>query len=192
MGTLFPVHIYVFQMQSYFSFYIPPTSYPTPDTHTSFRISIQYKHIPLFFILFFLILYSIIDMSELKIILTNIFVECRRKKLSWLIWWALYILYKYIISPIRHLGPAVGNLQCVPCISSTLFASMCNKINSLWPGCWPALLQLTHLSLDKMAAILQTIFSNAFSWMTSFVFWLKVYRSLYVRVQLTITQHWFR
>ena len=46
--------------------------------------------------------------------------------------------------------------------------------------------------LDKMAAIEQTIFSDAFSWMESYVFWLKFHRSLFPRVQLTITQHWFR
>ena len=34
--------------------------------------------------------------------------------------------------------------------------------------------ELTHLPLDKMAAILLTIFSDAFLWMKSFVFWLKV------------------
>ena len=28
--------------------------------------------------------------------------------------------------------------------------------------------------LDKMAAITQKIFSDAFSWMKSFVFWLKI------------------
>ena len=39
--------------------------------------------------------------------------------------------------------------------------------------------------LDKMAAILQTIFSVAFSWMKSFVFWLKFHWSLFLRVQLT-------
>ena len=50
---------------------------------------------------------------------------------------------------------------------------------------------LTHFPLDKMAAILQTIFSDAFLWMKSFVFWLKVHRSLFLRVQLTISQHWF-
>ena len=36
-----------------------------------------------------------------------------------------------------------------------------------------------------MAAISQTIFSDAFSWMKSFVFWSKFHW-----VQLTITQHW--
>ena len=47
--------------------------------------------------------------------------------------------------------------------------------------------RLTHLSVDKMAAISQTTFSNAFSWMK-----IKFYRSLFIRAQLTIFQHWFR
>ena len=42
-----------------------------------------------------------------------------------------------------------------------------------------------------MAAILKTIFSYAFLWMKSFVFWLKFHWSLFLRVQLTITQCWF-
>ena len=51
---------------------------------------------------------------------------------------------------------------------------------------------LTHLPLGKMAAISQTTFSDAFSWMKSFLFWLKFHWSLFPRVQLKITQHWFR
>ena len=51
---------------------------------------------------------------------------------------------------------------------------------------------LTHDPLDKMAAILQTIFSDAFWWMKNFVFWLNFHWSLFLRVQLTITQDWFR
>ena len=51
---------------------------------------------------------------------------------------------------------------------------------------------LTHLHLDKMVAISQTIFSDAFFWLKSFVFWLKFHWSLFPRVQLTTTQHWFR
>ena len=43
-----------------------------------------------------------------------------------------------------------------------------------------------------MAAISQSIFSNAFSWMKSFVFWFNFHWSLFLRVQLTISQHWFR
>ena len=34
--------------------------------------------------------------------------------------------------------------------------------------------KLTHLPLDKMAAISQTTFLNAFSWMNSFVFWISL------------------
>ena len=51
---------------------------------------------------------------------------------------------------------------------------------------------LTHLPLDKMAAILQTIYSDAFLWMKNFVLWLKSYWSVFLSVQLTINQHWFR
>ena len=40
---------------------------------------------------------------------------------------------------------------------------------------------LTHISLDKMAAISQRIYSNAFSWMKSFVFWFKCHWNLFLR-----------
>ena len=48
---------------------------------------------------------------------------------------------------------------------------------------------LIHLSLDKMAAISQTIVSDAYQWMNSFLFWFKFHRALLLRVQLTATQH---
>ena len=51
---------------------------------------------------------------------------------------------------------------------------------------------LNPFPLGKMAAVLQTLFSDAFSWMKIFVFWLKFHWSLFLRVRLTITQHWFR
>ena len=51
---------------------------------------------------------------------------------------------------------------------------------------------LTHLPLNKMAVISQTIYSDAFSWMKSFVLWSKFRWSLFLRVQWTITQHWSR
>ena len=47
---------------------------------------------------------------------------------------------------------------------------------------------LTHWGRDKMDAISQTTFSNAISWIS----WLKFHWSLFLRVQLTISQHWFR
>ena len=43
-----------------------------------------------------------------------------------------------------------------------------------------------------MAAIFQTTFSNAFSWMKMFKFRLRFHWRLFPRVQLTIFQHWFR
>ena len=51
---------------------------------------------------------------------------------------------------------------------------------------------LTHLFLDKMAAVSQMIFVDELSWMKSFAFWLKVHLSLFIRAELTITQKWFR
>ena len=51
---------------------------------------------------------------------------------------------------------------------------------------------ITHWGRNKMAAILQTTFSNAFSWMKMYAFRLKFYWSLFLRVRLTIFQHWFR
>ena len=50
---------------------------------------------------------------------------------------------------------------------------------------------LTHLPLDKKAAISQT-FSNTFSWMKKYKFRLSFHWSLLPRVQLTIIQHWFK
>ena len=51
---------------------------------------------------------------------------------------------------------------------------------------------LTHWGQDKMDAISQTPFSSAFSWTKMFEFRLKFHWSLFLRVQLTILQHWFR
>ena len=38
----------------------------------------------------------------------------------------------------------------------------------------------------------QTTFSNAYSWMKSFLFPFKIHWYLFLRVQWTIRQHWFR
>ena len=51
---------------------------------------------------------------------------------------------------------------------------------------------LTHWGRDKMVAISQTTLWNASSWMEILEFWLKFHWSLFLRVQLTIFQHWFR
>ena len=51
---------------------------------------------------------------------------------------------------------------------------------------------LTHWGRHKMDAISQTTFWSAFSWMKMYEFRLRFHWSLFLRVQLTIFQHWFR
>ena len=46
---------------------------------------------------------------------------------------------------------------------------------------------LAHWGRDKMAAILQTTISNAFSWMIMHEFRLRVHGSLFIRVQLWVS-----
>ena len=51
---------------------------------------------------------------------------------------------------------------------------------------------LTYWRRDEMDAITQTTFSSAFFWKKMFQFRPKFHWSLFLRVQLTIFQHWFR
>ena len=51
---------------------------------------------------------------------------------------------------------------------------------------------LTHWGRDKMDAVSQTTLSKAFSWMKMLEFRLRFHWSFFLRVQLTIVQHWFR
>ena len=51
---------------------------------------------------------------------------------------------------------------------------------------------LTHWGRDTMAAIFQTTFSNGFFWMQMYEFRLTFHWNLFLWVQLTIFQHWFR
>ena len=44
--------------------------------------------------------------------------------------------------------------------------------------------------ISDVAVFSQTIYSDAFLWIKSFIFWLKCHWSLFLRVQLTIIQHW--
>ena len=48
---------------------------------------------------------------------------------------------------------------------------------------------LTHWGRDKMDAISQTTFSNAFSWIEMYEFRLRFHRSLFLRLELIIFQH---
>ena len=49
----------------------------------------------------------------------------------------------------------------------------------------------THFPLDKMATVLQTLFSD-FLLLKRFAFRSKFHWNFFLRVQLTISQHWFR
>ena len=51
---------------------------------------------------------------------------------------------------------------------------------------------LTHWGRDKIHTISQTTFSSEFSWMKMHEFRLIFHWSLFLRVPLTIFQHWFR
>ena len=53
-------------------------------------------------------------------------------------------------------------------------------------------LLLTHWGRDKMVAIFQTTFSNAFSWMKLYKFRLRFHWNVLPWVQLTIFHHWFK
>ena len=50
---------------------------------------------------------------------------------------------------------------------------------------------LIHWGRGKIAAIFQTTFSNAYSWPQMYEFRVRFRWSLFLRVQLTIFQHWF-
>ena len=52
--------------------------------------------------------------------------------------------------------------------------------------------RLTHWGRYKMAAICQTTPSNAFSWMEMLGFRLRFHWNLFLRIQSTIFQQWFR
>ena len=56
----------------------------------------------------------------------------------------------------------------------------------------PGETSLTHWGRDEIDAILQTTVSNAFSWVKMFDFLLTFHWSLFLKVRLTISQHWFR
>ena len=52
---------------------------------------------------------------------------------------------------------------------------------------WNAITTLTHWGQDKIAAISQTTFSDPFSGMKMYKFWLTFHWSLFPRIQLTIS-----
>ena len=85
----------------------------------------------------------------------------------------------------------------------TQFTDVCVLFDSLWHQAiawtgnhieWDmdSILIYTHWGRDKMAAIFQMTFSNGFLLMKMHEFRLKFHWSLFLKVQLTIKQHWIR
>ena len=103
---------------------------------------------------------------------------------------ALHCVWKFGID-YTHNGSVIVSLCTMPYLDDThtQLNGFCIALTSveLLP-CW----LLTHWGWDKMNAISQTTFWSAFSWMKMFDFRLKFHWSLFLRVQLTIFQHWFR
>ena len=79
--------------------------------------------------------------------------------------------------------------QCILCLSFFRHAQPA-RVRTWKYVChyWP----FNPLRPRQMAAVFQTTFSNAISWMKMDWSRLKFHWSLFLRVQLTIFQHWFR
>ena len=103
-----------------------------------------------------------------------------------------------LIPVVGHLGIGNHAYKCYKTYISTAHSSwkqaFCvrNQWNHTDDNCVLLRASLTHWDGDKMAAISQTMFSNAFSWMKNCEFCLRFHWSLFLRVQLTIFHHWFR
>ena len=86
-------------------------------------------------------------------------------------------------------------------MSSTKWRPFCICLNILkrvtWgTSCWLAIVPHINSSFPRQNGhhwpFWQRTFSNVFSWMKKFDFRLNFHWSLFLRVQLTIAQHWFR
>ena len=67
------------------------------------------------------------------------------------------------------------------------------NLNTQCPVCWrPCSVRVNPLRPRQNGHHSQTTFSNAFSWMKIYEFLLTFHWSLFLKVKLTISQHWFR
>ena len=88
------------------------------------------------------------------------------------------------------IGAIMWHLQCQWYTKAQ--ESKHNKAPVIGKICRCTVQPLNSFPPGKMSAISQTIFSDVFSLMKSFMFWLIFNWSLFLRFQLTISQHWFR
>ena len=97
----------------------------------------------IFFFFFFFLLYNRMGYELMNLHMdlwkTVSTFQCRRKTFmvhQTFVWWALYIPHKFVKSPIRHLGLAIGNVRRVRHFSSTLTFTCIltfNFDNCPWP-----------------------------------------------------------
>ena len=90
------------------------------------------------------------------------------------VWWHIYIIELVLIGS----GNGLFGFKPLAELFMTFF---------IWPGA-----HLIKNWLKFVPAILQITFSNAFAWMKMGDFQLKFHWRLFLRVQLTILQHWLR
>ena len=96
-----------------------------------------------------------------------------------------YMLYQFfslctsIPAPVSRDTAAIGSTIQVVWLTRSFYALITQP-------------DLTHWGRDKMAAVFQPTYSNGFSWMKLYEFRLKFHWNLFLGVQLTIFQHWFR
>ena len=77
-------------------------------------------------------------------------------------------------------------------LSTAVYHDLTSFSTNDFNSCMLMLLLLTHRNRDKMDAISQTTYSSEKYLMDMFEIILKCHQSLFLRVQLTIFQHWFR
>ena len=114
-------------------------------------------------------------------------------KLGWLFGQSLIVFIVFICYFLHGRQWAGSRDHFVYAPSHWETSLQCNVV-SHWLGAYTkwslgSLSLSTHWGRDKMVAISQTTFSNAFSWMKMFEFQLIFHWSLFPRVQLTIFQH---
>ena len=88
-----------------------------------------------------------------------------------------------------------GPINNIPSLATSQATS--HYLNQWWLDCWRiyaslGLNELTHWGWDEMDNISQMTFSNVFSSVKMFELWWKFHWSLFLRVQSSVFQHWFR
>ena len=92
---------------------------------------------------------------------------------------------------IRGMSVDVGDSNAKSRTTSHLILPFLYEINRtiIWLGVCFAYIPLTHWNRDKIAAVSQTTFWNAFSWMEMYEFRFRFHWNLFLSFQLTRSKH---